>query len=238
VHNGRVTRAFRRIGALVAAAALVSATVSACGGDDGPNGAPRQEPTQSSPSSGEAASAATSESTDPDEYLPVPEGVELTPQGTELALNESAVVAWEPRQNLVGVLDITVTRLELTSLDESFEGWQLDRTAQKSTPYFVHATIRNVGRTDVGGREVPLYAVNRADTLIEASGFQARFGPCPDNGVFPERFGPGATEDLCLVYLIPRHGKLRAVSFRPSQDFDPITWTGPVKKLGGKPRSR
>jgi hypothetical protein len=237
VHNGRVTRAFRRIGALVAAAALVSATVGACGGDDGTNGAPGQEPTQSR-SSSEAASASTSEVTDPDEHLPVPEGVEPTPQGTELALNESAVVAWEPRQDLVGVLDITVTRLELTSPAESFEGWQLDGTAQRSTPYFVHATIKNVGTTDVGGREVPLYAVNRSDTLVEASGFQARFGPCPGNGVFPERFGPGATQDVCLVYLIPRHGKLGAVSFRPSQDFDPITWTGPVRRLGGKPRSR
>ena len=37
----------------------------------------------------------------------------------------------------------------------------------------------------------------------------------------------------CLVYLSPKHGDLTAVSFRPTQDFNPITWTGKVTTVGG-----
>ena len=77
---------------------------------------------------------------------------------------------------------------------------------------------------------MPLYAVDPTDTLIQASTFQARFEPCPGNGVFPETFGPGDAKEICLVYLVPDGGELTAVSFRPNQDFDPITWTGPIKK--------
>jgi hypothetical protein len=38
---------------------------------------------------------------------------------------------------------------------------------------------------------------------------------------------------------VPRQGQLTAVSFRPTQEFDPITWTGELQdpkppKAGGK----
>jgi hypothetical protein len=33
---------------------------------------------------------------------------------------------------------------------------------------------------------------------------------------------------VCLVYFVPDHGRLVAVSFRPSQDFQAITWTGRI----------
>ena len=32
------------------------------------------------------------------------------------------------------------------------------------------------------------------------------------------------------VYFAPDHGKMTAISFRPTQDFDAITWTGPLTK--------
>jgi hypothetical protein len=230
VHNDRVT--LRRLGALVAAAVMTAVTLTGCDAADDPGNASPPDPSDTAPVT-EASSS--TEPADPDAYLPVPAGVELTPQGSDLALNESAVVAWQPRQDQVGVLDITVTRLEQTTLAESFEGWQLDAAARKSTPYFVHATIQNVGDTDVGGRDVPLYAVDATDTLIQAQSFLAKFEPCPGNGIFAETFGPHATKDVCLVYLVPNAGKLTAVSFRPSQDFDPITWTGPIKNIA-KPK--
>lgn len=232
MHNDRVTRAHRRVGALTAGAVLTSVALVGCGGAD----APATEST-----SGSSSSAAATEPSDatsgPAAYLPVPDGVELTPQGSDLEVKESAVVAWQPRQDLVGVLDITVTRLEQTTFAESFQGWQLDAAARKSTPYFVRATIENLGDTDLGDQGVPLYALDATDTLIQASSFLAKFEPCPGNGVFPETFGPGATKDVCLVYLLPNGGELGAVSFRPSQDFGSITWTGPIKQLAKKPQN-
>ncbi|MDP2774697.1 MAG: hypothetical protein Q8O61_14185, partial [Nocardioides sp.] len=47
---------------------------------------------------------------------------------------------------------------------------------------------------------------------------------------FPKKFGPGASSQVCLVFLAPEGSQLEAVSFRPSQDFNPITWTGTITK--------
>ena len=93
----------------------------------------------------------------------------------------------------------------------------------------MRATIENVGDTDLGGRPVPLYVVNEDNLLLEPTPFASSFKPCPSTP-FPEKFGPGDTADVCLVYLAPDKGDLVAVSFRPDETFNPITWTGEVVK--------
>lgn len=170
-----------------------------------------------------AGSSSASASAKP--YLPVPDGVELTPPGSELRLGQPATVAYEPRQGKVGALTIKVTRLEKTTFKQSFAGWKLDDATRKTTPYFVRARVRNVGDTDLGGRNVPLYIVDGRNTLIEASSFASTFKPCPV-GEFPKKFRNGDQVNVCLVYLSPDHGELTAASFRPTQEFAPITWTG------------
>jgi hypothetical protein len=155
--------------------------------------------------------------------------VELTTQGSKLEVGQSAVVAYHPRQDQVGVLDIRVTRLEKTTFKESFTGWKLDEATKTTNPYFVRATIKNVGDTNLGGRPVPLYIVDGNNTLIEASTFASTFKPCPSTP-FPDKFKPGDKTNTCLVFLAPDKGQLTAVSFRPSQDFNPITWTGELQK--------
>ena len=58
-----------------------------------------------------------------------------------------------------------------------------------------------------------------------------RSGPssraCPSTPL-PAKFTHGKKASVCLVYFAPDHGKLVAISFRPTQDFDAITWTGPL----------
>ena len=184
--------------------------------------------TASSSSGSPSPSESSSPSTEATPYLPVRDGVELTAQGSELAVGDKAVVAFEPRQDEVGVLDITVTRLEKTTFQESFSGWQLDATTKKANPYFVHATVENVGGTDLGGRGVPLYIVDGRNTLVEASDFASTFKPCPSKAL-PKKFENGDRTKVCLVYLSPRNGDLTAVSFRPTEDFDPSTLTGELQ---------
>ena len=188
-------------------------TLSGCSGSD------------DKPSSSGSPSGSSSSSAKP--YLPVPDGVELTTPGSSLKVGDHAVVAYEVRQGKVGALDIRVTRLEKASFKKSFAGWKLDKATLKTNPYFVRAQVQNVGTTDLGGRNVPLYIVDGRNTLIEASSFASTFSPCSP-GQFPKKFKQGDKANVCLVYLSPNHGKLTAASFRPTQEFAPITWTGPL----------
>jgi len=238
------------VGVLLATGVAVALVLGGCSGSDSTSSADGG-PSATSGSSGSSGSSgpgspsgASSAAASP--YLPVPDGVDLTAQGSRLGVGDDAVVAYEPRQDSVAALDIKVTGLERTSFKRSFQGWQLDDATRKTTPYFVHAEIRNVGRTDLGGRPVPLYIVDGHNTLIESSTFASTFKPCP-SAPFPKKFKTGDRVKTCLVYLSPKHGDLTAVSFRPTQDFNPITWTGevttaaapkPGKHHGGKKKPK
>jgi hypothetical protein len=212
-----------RPASVAAALVLALGVLSGCGGGDDSN---------DSDDDGGPSPSPSSETTAADEsYLPVPDGVELTEPGTDLAVGEPAMIAWQPRQNLIGVLDVAVTRLEKTSFAESFEGWDVKaEQKQKVTPYFVHVTVANRGDTNLSQRPVPLYALDSDDTLVEATKFTEEFKPCP-GGVLPKGFASNDTTDVCMVYLIGEGLKLDGVRFRPDENFDPITWTGPIERI-------
>lgn len=239
MHSARIHRVLA--GSLVGL--LAGALLVGCSGDGDQDSDADPSSSASGPTSGstsESASVSSSPSETP--YLPVPDGVELTPQGTALEVGDSAVVAYEPNQKVVGVLDITVTRLEKTTFKESFQGWKLDDKTLESTPYFVHVTVKNVGRSNLGSlspdlRRIPLYIVNGADTLVESSSFASAFKPCPSTPL-PAKFKPGTKTRACLVFLSPDHGGLQGVSFRPTEEFNPIVWTGEVHKLGEHPKKK
>jgi hypothetical protein len=220
LHNGRV---LRRVASSCAVAVLAAgALLTACSGDDS---GPAASPATTSSTAGQTGTASTSATP----TLPVPAGVELSPEGSQLQVGDSATVAYELRQDVVGVLDIKVTRLEKTSFKKSFVGWELDPAQKKSNPYFVRVTLTNRGDTNLGGKKIPLYIVDGDNTLVEATTFASSFTPCQP-GTFPAKFKTGATLKACLVFLSPKKGDLTAVSFRPTQDFDPITWSGPLQQ--------
>lgn len=204
----------RALGLSTAAVMVAGTLLGGCSSDGG------DEPDAGASTSPGAASSATP-------YLPVPEGVTLTRPGSQLAVGEHATVAYQPRQDLVGALDIDVTALERASIKNQFSAWQLNGEQRASNPYFVRATVTNVGDTDLGSRRVPLYIVNDENVLVEATPFASSFEACPSTPL-PEKFAPGEEAKVCLVYLAPDHGDLVAVSFRPEETFNPITWTGDV----------
>jgi len=200
-----------RLTRLAAPAVALLLALTACGGDDpdarpdDPSGTVEAEP-----------------------YLPVPDGVELTAQGSDLAVGDTATVAYELSQDKIGAVEITVTSLEKANFD-LFVGWELTKEIRKTAPYFVRAKVTNVGDTDLGGSPVPLYAVDGENRLIESSLFTGTFKPC-ENASFPKKFKAGDTLKACMVYLVPGQGDLAAASFRPDQEFDPIVWAGDVVK--------
>jgi hypothetical protein len=83
--------------------------------------------------------------------------------------------------------------------------------------------VANLGHSDLSGAAVPLYLQDQRDVLLQASTFTARFQPCPSRPL-PAGFTHGKRTSVCLVYFVPDHGSLQALSFRPTEAFRAITW--------------
>jgi hypothetical protein len=199
---------------------VLALLLAGCGSGSGSSTPKADGSSPTSPtSSGTSGSSPTGSS-----YPTSVQGVRLTGQGSKLGLGKTARVLWKPDQRTLGVLAISVTGLRKVPIG-AFSDWRLDAATRRSTPYFVHATVRNLGRSNLSGRAVPLYLLDQRNTLLQASSFQAKFPPCPSR-TLPAKFTRGKKTSVCLVYFAPDHGKLVAISFRPDQDFDAITWTG------------
>jgi hypothetical protein len=173
----------------------------------------------------------------------VPDGVRLTDEGASLSFGQPATVIFEAAPNRGSVLQLTVQSVQQGTIAD-FKGFILDDAyKRKAEYYYAKVQVRNVGTGDVGGAAVPLWGVNSANTLLPAVNFTSNFSKCPSRPL-PAHFAGGATMSACLVYLSPNQGSLRAVSYRPSQAFNPVTWTGVIAKpktrptSSGKPKKR
>jgi hypothetical protein len=176
----------------------------------------------SAPSGGDATPGS-----EPAPYLPVPAGVELTDPGSELGFGEQATVAWRPSKgDDVGVLNVKVRKVVQADI-KALENWQLDAAGRGSSLYYVTMTVANVGDQDLGGQRIPLYVLDDANALVESSAFKKEFKPCPSPAL-PDGFVTGEKITVCQAYLLPKDGAPVAVSFRPTEKFNPITWVGKV----------
>ncbi|MFI5627126.1 hypothetical protein ACIA03_26955 [Nocardioides sp. NPDC051685] len=216
----------QRAGSVLAASvtgAAIAMSLMGCSGT-----APRTNPPKASESASASASSSPSASVEPSPGA-------LTEPGADRRLGETATVEWAPKEGVDGKLSITVAKLESTSYKQTFSGWKLDEATLERAPYFVRATIKNEGETDLGGYDVPLWGLDDEGNLVEAAAFKEPFKPC-DPKTFPKPFAPGASVNVCLVMLVPDQGKLVGVSFRPYEEFDPITWESePTPYVAPKP---
>jgi hypothetical protein len=228
---------------LAAAAALTGLVLTGC---STPEDDPAADPTAAEEASdgevadGESAAAEQDGPTEsPTADVAVPEGVEVTAQGSDLDFGETATVVFEPNQKKSTLLDLTVKGARKGRLSD-FEGFILDDAYKRKANYFyVKVGVENVGEDNVGGSPIPLWGVNEENTLLPAVNFTTAFKPCASTPL-TKKFESGDSLDTCLVYLAPDKGSLESLSFRPDQAFDPIEWTGEVKppkkrtKDGGK----
>jgi len=213
VHNVRVP-ALRRVQTLsvLRAAAVLAAAMALAGCSSG--GQPQ------------AVKKTPSSSPSPTSTVSVPAGVSLTDQGSKLSFGDSATVIFEADQNRGTVLKLTTQNATKGRISD-LSGFVLDDTTRRSTPYYVHVSVSNVGQGEVGGGPVPVYGVDASNTLLPPTSFTSPFKRCPSQPL-PTHFGPGDSIRTCLVFLAPNHGTMNAVSYRPDQAFDPITWTGQI----------
>jgi hypothetical protein len=130
------------------------------------------------------------------------------------------------------VIRLTVTGQQRVPI-RAFRDFRLDGATRRSTPYFVKVAVKNLGSSDLSHVPVPLYLLDDHHTLLQASTFQAQFPACGSRPL-PSGFRRGSHATVCLVYFVPKHGKLVAMSFRPSEDYDAITWHGPVQATAGQ----
>lgn len=211
-----------------ALALVVAAGLAACGSDDSSD----RDDTTPSPSASESAAAT---------YLDVPDGVTLTEPGTALGLGDGGVIAFQRRQDEIGVLSVVVRRIERTSFQESFKGWSVDDTTAARTPYFVRLAVRNVGDTDLGGLRLDnvLWA-DDGENLEAPNYYPATQLPACSGAPLPSTFAKGATAELCQVYFIAPARTFEAVAFLPFGGLDPVTWSGELSAVtkpgrAGKP---
>lgn len=155
---------------------------------------------------------------------------EFTEPGSELEVGQDATLAWHPAQGVDAKIDVTVTALERTTFKQTFQGWKLTDKTKSRAPYFVRAKVTNSGDAPVeGGPDVPLYGLDGANNLVEASDFDSDFDACRP-ATLPQTFKPGDSVKACLVVLVPDKGDLVGATFRPTEETDPITWTGPLER--------
>lgn len=233
MQNVGVPSVLRRPALSLAVLTTASALVLAgCSSDSGGTSATKDS---SSTSSADASSPGATASPSASSTVAVPDTAAVTDQGSKLSYGDSGTVIYEPTAGKGTVLRLTVKAVRKGTLAD-FKGFILDDSyKQKASYYYATVQVKNVGKGDVGGVGVPLWGVNKANTLLPAVNFTTGFKPCPSKPL-PKRFAAGATLSTCLVYLSPDHGTLEAVSYRPSQEFNPITWTGDLTTPKPTPR--
>lgn len=152
---------------------------------------------------------------------------DATEPGTDLELGEEATVAWQPTQDLAGEIELTVESVA-EQRASVFDGW-VSEVVPDARPYFVTVTLTNVGDTDLGGQDVPLYLRDTGGTLGAPWTLGGDFAAC-QSGPLPVPFAAGAEAGMCLVYLVPDGGRIRDLAFAPTEGYDPVTWSGDVQE--------
>lgn len=170
----------------------------------------------------------------PSTTVAIPEGVSLTEPGAEVSFGDTARVAFEPSQTRGSVLELTVKKTIKGSVRD-FSSFILDDKTKTATPYYVLVSVKNVGEGDLGGASIPLWGVDADNTLLPPASFTTGFSRCPSEPL-PDKFPAGATVDSCLVYLAPDRGVLEGVSYRPTEEFSPIQWTGEITTPKPEPK--
>jgi hypothetical protein len=156
----------------------------------------------------------------------VPSGVTLTKAGTELQFGQTATVAYQQNSQRSSVLELTVTAVQKGRISD-LAAYQLDPASKKSTPYYAHVTAKNVGTGDLSHATAPIYAVDSTNALVQAVSFNNTFAKCPST-TLPTGFTGGKSANLCLTYLVSSGRTLVEMSYRPLQQYEPITWKGTI----------
>jgi len=194
--------------------AALALGASACSGDEPAEPAP--EPTGPS----EPAAA-------PPE-VKVPRGVELTREGSELAIGDTASAIYRADRRRVSVVEVSVRSILEGSIARDLATFDLPDKVRGQTPYYVTVRVTNDGPTKLGGASVPVYALDSTATYFPATTLLGTLPACP-GGPLSEPFAPKDTQTRCLLFLARQGKTLEELQLRPYEGYDPVSWTVPAR---------
>ena len=156
---------------------------------------------------------------------PGPAGAELTAQGTELALGDQATVAWAPRADVVGAIDVRVTELERAPI-RALSAFGPGPFATRVVPLLRARQGPERRRGRPGRRRHPALRPRRPRPADRGHPVRGELRALPELVRCPHLSLRGSgCRSACSTWSLSAAAS-RAVSFRPTQEFDPITWTG------------
>lgn len=162
--------------------------------------------------------------------VPVPEGVELTEPGSTLEVGEAATAPYVAGRSRASVVTVRVTAI-VRGRSADLRAFSLTPAAARSTPWYVHTVMRDVGEGRLGRAPVPVYGYDTDSTYFPPADIQGGLDSCPSRQPPPD-FGPGDTLRTCLVFFVPPSARLEAVQLRGVPDGEPISWSIPGQRAG------
>jgi hypothetical protein len=145
-----------------------------------------------------------------------------TPPGTKLALGRPAAVRFATNAAHDSLIKLTVVGIQRGKLTD-LRQFRLSNSARSSGLFYVTAQVTNTGDGDLGGQTLRLEAKVAPGLVVPPVMLGTTFRRCDDSPL-PSPFVFGDRAKVCLVFFAPRHGTVRAVQWRPSEDVRPITW--------------
>ncbi|GHE77088.1 hypothetical protein GCM10017786_02980 [Amycolatopsis deserti] len=207
----------KHVRSVLLAALAAPVLLTACGSDDDSTaGAPAPNP----------ASATTAPSSVPPPESSAPAtaaaGGATTAPGTELKLGERAVVPFEYGNSKSGTIAITVTAIERgDNADLAAFG---DR-AKGLTPFYVRATIENVGGTDLSYSSVSLRGLG-ADGRSTGVIISGDTDKCESESAGKDFTTAGAKYQTCVLTAAREGGSVTAAEFDKGDAYSgsPLVW--------------
>jgi hypothetical protein len=201
------------LGVLGAAAAIL---LTACGSDKTVAGSP--VPLPIAPSSAETSASAPSSSP-----AAAPGGnADVTKPGAELKVGERAVVPFKFGTEKEGTIAITVTAIEK---GENADLAKYGDKAKDLVPYFIRATIENVGGTDLAYSSVSLRAIggDGRSTGVIISGDVDK---CESESADKNFTTPGAKYETCVLQASRASGTVGGATFDKGDAYSdaPVIW--------------
>jgi hypothetical protein len=153
----------------------------------------------------------------------------VTERRTTLRLGQRASVVYHPGKSTSRQYRVRVINIRRGLMSDLALFRLTDRT-RRSTLYYSDVRATNIGRRNAGGTALRLFGLDARGVVLPPVRVRGQYPRC-DTERLPERFTPGDSLRTCLIYLAPRHGRLRAVQVRYGRWEGLVSWrvAGEVK---------